>query len=201
MQKHLSTIFVALSILVFNPRISAAFGNNDLDATLDTAWQTSASNLSLSKCSEQFDKRKWQQWLEQDHSFIDRHSLTLLGMIDKSHPRSLIDPNVRLKERWGFLQSYPVIGMKREEILKLLGPPSSIPKQTEEDGFDVNYYQLNQMYCVPKPLLYLVFKYFNGRVCAFRMEHIKPPDVGPELAHTQPPSVPISRFQRFRLSR
>ena len=174
------TSLTLASMYVLGPAIAMAS-----DSASETTWRTSStsdlSNLVAPGLAEQFKKDKWQQWLSPGCSIpVDPVRFPVLGMFEITHPSHPIDLNVRLKETTDFLRSYPVIGMRREQLLELLGPPSINPKEQGEGTID--FFQLNQNACLMNPLLYLEFKYSNGLVSAFRMERIKYPNPSPEVA-------------------
>jgi hypothetical protein len=134
-------------------------------AERDTAWLTSSAEPGVSKRSEQFDRLKWQRWRQDNCGFG-------LPILESIYKPQRVDPGVRLKEGNDFLTSYPVIGMKREKVLSLLGDPDRIPK-TLENGAEIDAYQLNFHYCdLAAPLFYLELEYSNGTVCAFRFQHV-----------------------------
>lgn len=175
---------LALIFIICNRDTPPVLAYDDLYAAYDSSWQTSVAGLIPPKIREPFDKDRWQKWMQADPNAIRQREIA-----DFFKPRPVLDTvyrhrsplsverpndlNVRLKERTDFLQSYPVIGMKREEILSLLGPPSASPKPAERDGI-VDYYQLSYSHNQITPILFLEFRYSNGRVCAFRTEHIVP---------------------------
>jgi hypothetical protein len=82
-----------------------------------------------------------------------------------------IQLNKRTAETWDLLHSYQLMGMTRENVQKVLGPSSPHPNGQRSDN--IEYYQISARGCVlPEPIWYLEFKYFNGRVCAFRTENV-----------------------------
>ncbi len=131
---------------------------NDIKGGAYSAWQTDnfqptdgnvnldQSNITqLNYMSEKFDKRKW-------HRELAVHSQS------------------RAYETWDLLHSYPLVGMKRQDILDLLGPVSTADEPIE----GIDYFRLSFGGCTPGPIAYLELKYSNDRVTAFRLEEVKP---------------------------
>jgi hypothetical protein len=145
--------FTSMFAFICNLGSPPVLADDDSYSMRDTPWQTTTTGLVPPKVVEPFDKDKWQHWMG------DRNV----------HP----DLKLRLKEWTDFLESYPVIGMKREDITSLLGSPSENPKPTKEDAI-IDYYQLDYAHSQNVPMFYLEFQYSNGRVCAFRTENIVP---------------------------
>jgi hypothetical protein len=115
MTKFLSKLLLPNLVFMGILGIQAAFADEGYRAALrtaDTDWKTSTADfIGPREIPEQFDKQKWRQW------------------------RDSIDTNVRLKERWDLFHSYPLLGMKRQQVIDLLG----LPEQSKSDSRDVDY--------------------------------------------------------------
>jgi hypothetical protein len=78
---------------------------------------------------------------------------------------------LRRYQTWDLLHFVPIIGIRRKQIIDLLGTESEAPHQKLDN---VSYYELGlRSDNLPSPMVYLELKYNNDRVVAFQTETLK----------------------------